>query len=294
MAALTIWTWNVRYFSQGLGGLAATWPTLRGIADVVAAADPLPDVLALQEVETRSLRGGMHRAPQLSRFLSALRAGLARRGRSPTVRGIYFPAHVYGPASLPLYTTGLALVVRGTVVVERTNAEAPADVTHVRLSAFGAWKQRRVVGHVRVRPAAGGPGIDVYVTHLSLPAFLEVGPHRVPEAMGEGSNQLREIENVLRTVGRNRDDAAILAGDFNAAPGSPAHRAIIDAGWRDPTPEHARAVPTAAFLDRRMHIDHLFGTPAVVWSRVTVGSIDAAPFAGRSDHAPKMGTFDLG
>ncbi len=288
---LSIVTWNVRYFSQGWGGLATHGRTLRAIAATLGRWTPPPDVIALQEVEARSLRSGWHRQSQLERFVAALRAWPAMARAT----GLYFPAHRYGPAALPLYTTGIALIVRDTLEILEHNAAAPHDVTHLRLPAFRGLKQRRVAGHARLR-LRGGPAFSVYNTHLSLPAFLEGGPpHEIPRRMGHGTNQRREVDRLLALVGRDRPDPALLVGDFNAAPASPAYTDVVAAGWHDPTPASAHATGTAAFLASRMHIDHVFGSAAVRWPdrAVVVGSIDDPRFTRLSDHAPKFATFGL-
>ncbi|MBX2801305.1 MAG: endonuclease/exonuclease/phosphatase family protein [Myxococcales bacterium] len=291
MSSLSLVTWNVRYFSQRLQGLAASRHTMRAVADALVALDPLPDVIALQEVETRSLRGGLHPAGMLRRFTSCLRASLVAADHRRRLTSLYYPAHRYALGPINVFTTGLALVVTDRVKILDHDAGAPSPITHVRLPAFRHLKQRRVVGFARLAATDGGAAFDVYNTHLSLPAFLEGGPHTLPERMGSGSNQLEEVEHLLGVVGRHRSDAAIIVGDFNSAPGSRAHRAILDAGWVDPTPEADRDIATAGFLDRRMHIDHVFATPAVRWQRLTTHSIDAEPFRRLSDHAPKVGVL---
>ncbi len=293
MAELSLMSWNVRYFGHGVGGLRATWTWKRRIAEAVASQRDLPDVIALQEVEARSLRAGLHPSPQLDRFVGCLNAALARRGWERTYRGLYYPAHTYGVGAASLYTTGLAVLVADTVIVESDNAEEPHDITHLRLRAFGPFKQKRIVGHVRLRHRAGGPSLDLFNTHLSLPAFLEVGPHRVPERMGHGSNQLREIDKVLEFAEEHGGRHAVVVGDFNSLPGSPVYDAVVRAGWRDATPTHLHEVGTAAFLDRRMHIDHIFARPRVRFSHLEAHSVDEGPYSGLSDHAPKLGRVDL-
>src|SRR5690606_24214842 len=142
-------TWNVRYFGHGLGGLRATDAWMRRIAEGLGSLDELPDVVALQEVGTRSLRAGLHPEPQLNRFLRHLHEVLDGRGVTKRYRGLYFPAHAYrlGPAS-PLYTTGLAVLVADDVEV--LGRHAIHDITCVRLASFERLKQRRIAAHVRL------------------------------------------------------------------------------------------------------------------------------------------------
>lgn len=299
---LTVMTWNVRYFGHGLRGLAGTRGGMRRAARALATLVPLPDLVALQEVETNSLRSGLSPVPQLERFLAELHAHLADLGRPERFTGLYFPAHSYRLRGSPaLYTTGLAVLVGPRLQVESHNTSAPHDVTHVRLSAFAPLKQRRIVAHVRVRPVEGGPSLDLFNTHLSLPAFLEVGPTKVPEGMGHGSNQLAEIQRVLDFVQDQGAERAVIVGDFNTRPGSPAYRAVIEAGFHDAFAQanrldddalHAHA--TAGFGRRRMHIDHVFASEGVAWDTVDGFAFgERHAFHGVSDHTPKLGRLLL-
>lgn len=300
MQPLGIMTWNVRYFGHGWGGLRATEGWIRRMARRLAALDPLPDVLALQEVEARSLRGGLHQDPQLNRFMDEFHAALVQRGKTPRFRGLYWPAHRYAlRVGHPLYTTGLALIVSDRMEV--AGDPTVRDITHVRLSVFEPMKQRRIAAHVRLRLRASRDRdwIDLFNTHLSLPAFLEVGPHRVPDRMGHGSNQLAEVEKLLSFVDRHAGSKAVILGDFNTLPGSPVYQRVRHLGWVDAFAE-TRGLElseqlrwgTARFLHKHMHIDHVFSTPGLRWSAFGDHRIDAGPLVGLSDHAPKLGWVD--
>jgi endonuclease/exonuclease/phosphatase family metal-dependent hydrolase len=299
---LTVMTWNVRYFGHALRGLRTTEHGLRRAAAALSMLVPLPDLVALQEVETTSFRAGGHPVPQLERFLDVLHQHLADHGRPERYTGLYYPAHAYrlGRAA-SVYTTGLAVLVGPRLVVEAHNAEAPFDITHVRLNAFRRLKQKRIVAHVRVRKKEGGPAIDLFNTHFSLPAFLEVGPHKVPEGMGQGSNQLAEVGALLDYVNSRTPEAAILVGDFNTAPSSAVYRRIVDAGLQDAfavandlDPHELVKHATAGFASQRMHIDHVFSTPNVAWSQVEGFHFGAThEFHGISDHTPKIGRFSV-
>lgn len=271
MDTLTLLSWNVRYFAHALRGMHATRGNVEAVADALVAAGP-PDVVALQEVEVRSLRGGLEARPQLERLLDALRE------RGVAYDGHYFPSHVYGVAAMPLYTQGLAVLTRGVDVVA-TDQQA---VTHVRLPLFAKLKQQRIVARVRVR--RGTSTLDVYDTHLSLPAFFEVGPN-LPRWMGHGSNQQVEAAAVRAIV--EASPAAVLVGDFNAKPGSPAY-ALLAEVFQDPFRDQ-HDVPTAGFGGSRMHIDHVFLHGAAQCLSAESYSYDARdhPFAGWSDHMPK-------
>lgn len=303
MFPLSVMTWNVRYFGHALRGLRTTTSAMRNAADALSSLVPLPDLVALQEVETRSLRGGMHKEAQLARFLRTLHAAMDEKGRPERYRGVYFPAHRYALGTGPaLYTTGLAVLVGPRLEVVADNAQAPDEITHHRLGWTRGVKQSRIVGHVRVRPRGGGPTLDLFNTHLSLPAFLEVGPHRVHASMGQGSNQLAEIAAVLDALSRRTDEQAVLVGDFNTAPGSAAYEALTSAGLVDAFASHhgldlpdLHRISTAGFASARMHIDHIFSHPHVAWEAVDVHQVDdEGPFAGVSDHTPKIGRLRLG
>lgn len=298
MTAITVMTWNVRYFGHGLRGLRATQRGMRRSAEALASLVPLPDLVALQEVETRSLRAGMATLPQLERFVAHLHEALEAAGRPERFQGLYYPAHVYRVGNTPaMYTTGLAMLVGSRLVVEAHNASDPHDITHVRVPAFKRFKQTRIVAHVRVRPRDGGHPLDLFNTHLSLPAFLEVGPTRIAKRMGDGSNQVEEVAALLDYVSARSGDAAVLVGDFNTRPGSPVYQAILDAGFHDAYAT-ANALDeaalhthgTAGFGPQRMHIDHVFSSQPIDWH-----GVDAFPFGDRhafhglSDHTPKVG-----
>jgi endonuclease/exonuclease/phosphatase family metal-dependent hydrolase len=298
LGAVSIMTWNVRYFGHGARGLRASPRWMRRMAWVLAGQPEIPDVIALQEVEDGSLRAGPE--PQLARFLELFHEALSHHRRPEHYAGLYFPAHRYELRSTSFYTTGLALLVSSELSIEAHNAGQPDDITHVRLSSLGKLKQRRIVGHARLRTRAGTT-LNVYNTHLSLPAFFEVGPI-LPRHMGSGSNQLAEAKNLLEVLDRTDPGPAVLVGDFNSAPGSPVYDSLLRGGLVDV--HHAtsglelealREHSSAGFLHYRMHLDHVFTRgKAVRPLSLDAHSIDAGPFRGLSDHAPKIGVFELG
>src|SRR5258708_24863258 len=51
---IRILSYNVRYFGHGTRGLASTRQAMGRIAQAIAELDPLPAIVCLQEVETRS------------------------------------------------------------------------------------------------------------------------------------------------------------------------------------------------------------------------------------------------
>jgi endonuclease/exonuclease/phosphatase family metal-dependent hydrolase len=290
-------TWNVRYFGHGARGLRATPRWMRRMAWVLAGQSALPDVIALQEVEDGSLRGGPE--PQLARFLELFHEALAHHRRPEHFVGLYYPAHRYELRSTSVYTTGLALLVSSELPIEAHNAAQPDDITHVRLQRLSRLKQRRVVAHVRLRTRSGAR-LDVYNTHLSLPAFLEVGPV-LPKHMGSGSNQVEEAKNLLEVLSRTDPEPAVLVGDFNSAPGSPVYDSLLRGGLVDVHQavsglelDALREHGSAGFLHYRMHLDHVFARGTLRPLSLEAHTIDAGPFRGLSDHAPKIGVFEVG
>lgn len=285
MHVLTVMTWNVRYFGQKTGGLRATRRCLTEIAEAIAQLSPMPDVLALQEVEDRSLRGGLHEVGQLDRFRGALHGALHRQGHDVRYRGLYTPAHRYAlPGAPALYTTGLALLVREGIEMEQHAAE---EITCVRIPAFSRLKQKRIAVHVRL--SVDGMPLDLFNTHLSLPAFFEGSPHTVPRRMGYGSNQLTEIRGVLDLISARAEAPCVLVGDLNSLPGSPVHQALLASGLSDVFAEQTDRC-TARFAHLRMHLDHVFASPALDWSGAAVVG---APLDRLSDHSPKVVTLRL-
>ncbi|MCK6482027.1 MAG: endonuclease/exonuclease/phosphatase family protein, partial [Planctomycetes bacterium] len=111
-------SWNVRYFSQAAGGLGSTRSSRHRIAAALAALAPPPDIVCLQEIESRSLRSAVGRPPergegtQLEAFLGTLEERYRARGRRLPYDALYFPAHRYGILDANLYTTGLAVLLR--------------------------------------------------------------------------------------------------------------------------------------------------------------------------------------
>jgi endonuclease/exonuclease/phosphatase family metal-dependent hydrolase len=294
MDALTLMSWNVRYFGHGTRGLRSTRGWMRKVASALGSRESLPDVIALQEVETSSLRGGLRGKPQLDRFQAMLHEIV---GSTDHYRGVHFPSHRYAVGGTSLYTQGLAVLLGPGVELEHHDVH---DITHVRLSAFERVKQRRIAAHLRLRVRGAAP-IDLFNTHLSLPAFFEVGLHRIADRMGFGSNQLHEASTLRSIVEDVSNGRAIVVGDFNSMPGSPVYDHLCGASLRDAYAEsHGLSLAelleqsTAGFFHKRMHIDHVFSSPGVHWLDFEDHSYDrAGPFAGLSDHAPKVGRFSL-
>lgn len=319
MTALRIMTYNVRYFGHATRGVASTERSLRQIALAIGRQAPPLDLILLQEVETTSLRSNLLHARQrpediqLNRLLDAVHQATRAAGRNEHYEGYYFPAHDYSlAAGVSLYTTGLAILVRRPLRVVGHNASQPHDITHRNLRGPARpaategkkpWlKQTRICAHLAVEHQ--GEVIDLFNTHLSLPSFLSRDFWQKPERMGHGPNQLEEIKRLWSFVEERRSSERFLvAGDFNALPGSPVYSALADErGLHDPllaqvgSVEALKRFPTAGFLRLRMHLDHLFSGPGLRWVDLE-GSRpfddDSSPFRGLSDHSPLIGQFAL-
>jgi endonuclease/exonuclease/phosphatase family metal-dependent hydrolase len=115
--------------------------------------------------------------------------------------------------------------------------------------------------------------------------------------MGFAPNQLEEAKALADFVERERRSPFyVVMGDFNALPGSPVdrymreERGLVDAfcAVRRMSPTEARAFPTAGFLNLRMHLDHVYSSPALEW----LDFAETHPFGGTgafdglSDHVP--------
>jgi endonuclease/exonuclease/phosphatase family metal-dependent hydrolase len=301
---IRILSYNVRYFGHATRGLASTHTAMRRIADAIAALDPLPALVCLQEVETRSIRSTWahrHEGSQLERFMSVLHASLTQARKPDAYDAYYFPAHAYRLSERThVYTTGLAVLAHASFVVDHHNAEMPHDITHRRLHAVKRMKQTRICAHVRFRDREGrtpGP-IDVFNTHLSLPATLTRQFWMGARRLGWGDNQVHEAHNLVRFVEKERaSDRFVVVGDFNALPGSPVYQALVDEhGWIDAFANRYKlgvdelaSWPTAGFMRMRMHLDHVFTGRGIRW----LDFDDTHPygdrtglFHGLSDHTP--------
>jgi len=308
MPALRVLSYNVRYFGHATRGIASTRNAMRRIARAIAALDPLPDIVCLQEVETDSLRSTLahprtsgSKETQLERLMVMLDEALAALGRSDGYQAYYFPAHRYrlGPRT-HIFTTGLAILAQRDIAVHHHNAAGPADITDRRKRAAGRLKQTRICAHMRFRHRSGHL-IDVFNTHLSLPTTFSRSFWTGAARMGYGPNQLREAENLARFVDAERaSDRFFIAGDFNALPGSPVYRYLVEErAYRDAfaqlyhmNDEELRRWPTAGFMRMRMHLDHVLSGSALRWldfDDTPVFGDRTARFHGLSDHVPLIG-----
>ncbi len=310
--AFRIVTYNVRYFGHATRGLASTKRAMQRIAEALASLDPLPDLVCLQEVETRSLRSnafhpaGADEETQLDRFMQMLSVALGP-SRADTYEAYYFPAHVYGVGKRAnVYTTGLAVLARRDLVVDHHNATGPADITHRRSHALRNLKQTRICAHVRFRRKGhASEALDVFNTHLSLPSSMAREFWTSSERLGFGKNQLEEAKNLARFIEKERkSDRFVVVGDFNAHPGSPVYAWLTSQlGCIDPfarlhnmSEGELRHWPTAGFMRLRMHIDHVLagkGLTFLDFDDTHPFGDRTSPFHGLSDHAPLIGRFRI-
>jgi endonuclease/exonuclease/phosphatase family metal-dependent hydrolase len=303
---LRVMTYNVRYFGHPTRGLASTGAGVSRIARSLAALDPTPDFVCLQEVETQSLRStSINRRwhpeeTQLDRVMTELHAALALAKKADRYTAYYFPAHTYRlTARTNIYTTGLAVIARDTFGVGHHNAHRPHDITHRQ--RVKNLKQTRICAHVSFVHESGFT-FDVFNTHLSLPSVFSKEFWTGDARMGFSPNQLAEAKTLADFVEREqRSPYFIVVGDFNSLPGSPVdrylrkERGFVDAfsKVRHFSEAEARAFPTAGFLNLRMHLDHVYSSHPLEW----LDFADTHPFGedgafdGLSDHVPLIARF---
>lgn len=307
MRPVRVVSYNVRYFGHGTRGLASTSSSMKRIATALASLEPLADIICLQEVETISLRSTLvHRrtvadGPQLERLMQMLREALHAVGKRDHYEAYYFPAHTYRLSETPIYTTGLAVIAHRDFHVAHHNSVQPHDITCRHIHPVKRLKQTRICAHLRVQHASG-VDLDVFNTHLSLPTTLSREFWLEPKRMGWGPNQVEEAKNLVQFVEREKKgDNWVLVGDFNALPGSPVYRTLLDAGYADAFACHYHfgeddlsRWPTAGFMNMRMHLDHVFTGPRLRWldfdGTHRFGQKNGL-FRGLSDHVPIVGKF---
>ena len=309
---MRIVSYNVRYFGHGLKGLASTAASKSRIANALAALDPLPDLVALQEVETASLRSGVaHRGShpaetQLEAFLRHLTEDFKHRGKVMPYRAWYFPAHVYQLGPLKLYTTGLAMLVNcQRLEVIADNGHRPHPITHHRNESLKKVKQTRIAAHLRLEDLHGHR-FHLFNTHLSLPTPWAREFWSQPGKMGFGVNQIAEAKAVAQYAEVTaKHEPYLVVGDFNTAPMTPVYRYLTqEAKLRGAQEQLKQLEPsgdepfaTAGFMHLRMHLDHLFASGNVGFTDLagthTFGD-PKSPFSGLSDHVPLIAHFELG
>lgn len=309
---MRIVSYNVRYFGHGLKGLASTARSKELIAQALAHLDPLPDLVALQEVETKSLRAGLaHRGShpaetQLEAFLRHLTQEFKQRGLVMPYRAWYFPAHVYRLGPIKLYTTGLAMLVNSRkLAVIADNGHKPHAITHHRSERLKQVKQTRIAAHLQLEDLRGKK-FHLFNTHLSLPTPWAREFWSQPGKMGFGKNQLAEAKAIVEYAeGAAKGAPFLVVGDFNTAPATPVYQYLTrEAGLRGAQellkqidPARPESFATAGFMHLRMHLDHVFcgGEVGFLDLKDTHSFGDpTGPFDGLSDHVPLITRFELG
>jgi endonuclease/exonuclease/phosphatase family metal-dependent hydrolase len=305
---LRVVSWNVRYFGHGTKGLVSTPAGIRRAARALAALEAVPHLVALQEVEHRSLRSRLavpEGRSQLEVLLAELEAAFAaRRKRMPWV-AYYFPAHVHRLRGVALQSMGLAVLVDARwLTVANHNAGAPHPITHFHLRILRSRKQCRIAAHLELRLRDGRP-LHLFNTHLSLPTPFSRNFWVRRERLGYGTNQLAEAQTLAAFVRRTaHGEPFVVAGDFNATPGSPVYELLTGPGGfvgaqealglADPA--RPRAFPSAGFLRLRMHLDHLFvggGVRPIDFDGTLPFGDAKSPFAGASDHTPIVARLEV-
>jgi endonuclease/exonuclease/phosphatase family metal-dependent hydrolase len=305
-------SYNVRYFGHGLKGLASTSASKSRIAEALLGLDPLPDVVALQEVETRSVRAAVaHRSghpseTQLEAFLRHLEREFKKHGRVMPYRAWYFPAHTYQLGVVKLYTTGLAMLVNAQQLeVVADNGQKPHHITYHSSKRLKKVKQTRIAAHLQLEDTKGRR-FHVFNTHLSLPTPWAREFWSEKRKMGYGRNQLEEARAVRDFIEATaKSEPFLLVGDFNSAPASPVYRYLTSeckfAGAQEVLkqidPARHDSFATAGFLNLRMHLDHVFGGNRIAFGDMNDTHAFGDPksrFHGMSDHVPLIASFDIG
>ncbi|MFT3709586.1 MAG: endonuclease/exonuclease/phosphatase family protein [Archangium sp.] len=302
-------SYNVRYFGHGLKGLASTAKSKARIASALTNLTPLPELIALQEVETRSIRATVaHRGAnpgetQLDAFLRHLNDAFVSAGRVMPYRAWYFPAHTYKLGPIKFYTTGLAVLVdcqRLNVLTDRSQ-----PITHVVNERLRSVKQTRIAAHLHLEDTKGEK-FHLFNTHLSLPTAWAKEFWSQPQKMGFGKNQVAEAKSLAEYSAHHaKKEPYLVVGDFNAAPATPVYSALTtEAGLvgaqeflKQIDPKDPRGYATAGFMHLRMHLDHIFGGNGLEFVDLAQSlpfGDKASPFFGLSDHVPLITRFELG
>ncbi|MBM7119392.1 endonuclease/exonuclease/phosphatase family protein [Archangium primigenium] len=309
---LRIVSYNVRYFGHALRGLASTLGPKRRVAAALAALEPLPDILCLQEVETQSFRSNVaHRRAhpgetQLEAFMGRMEETFALLKRPMPYEAFYFRAHRYAVGDFSLYTTGLAILVNTQrLTVDTHNVDAPHPITHHHVRLLRERKQSRICAHMRLVRKDDGRALHVFNTHLSLPTPFARAFWNTRDKMGNGINQLHEARTLADMVRKHcPEEPFVICGDFNSPPASPVFQFFCDearftsaqvaVGQIDPSA--SRGFSTAGFMHLRMHLDHIFSSPGIQWldTEGTLAFGDTRSlFHGLSDHMPLIARFHL-
>ena len=304
-------SYNVRYFGHGLKGLASTAAAKTRIAQALTSLEELPELIALQEVETKSFRAGIatRGAPanenQLDAFLRHFSAALKHRGVKMPYQAWYFPAHVYRLGRIRLYTTGLAMLVNTErLAVIGDNQESPHSITHHRSTRLKKVKQTRIAAHLALE-TGDSRRFHVFNTHLSLPTPWAKEFWAQKKKMGHGANQLAEARAVAGYASQIAGpEPYLVVGDFNSAPATPVYEYMTGEAklhgaqeqLKQIEPRSTDSFSTAGFMALRMHLDHIFGSKHIAFLDLDDTYLfgdERSPFTGLSDHVPLITRFEV-
>ena len=204
-------TYNVRYFGHPTRGLASTGAAFSRIARSIAALDPTPDLVCLQEVETRSIRVDLHQPP-LAPGGDPARLGDDRAARRARAGGEGGPLHrVLLPRARPTASPRAPTSTPPASRSSRATRSPSATTTRASptTSPTAARQEPQADAHLRARLASrtrAASRFDVFNTHLS-PAqrLLAASSGRATRRMGFAPNQLAE-------AGRSRTSSSASSG----------------------------------------------------------------------------------
>ncbi|MFV0522963.1 MAG: endonuclease/exonuclease/phosphatase family protein [Acidimicrobiales bacterium] len=198
------------------------------LAEAARAIDDVnPDLVGLQEVTQLTLLDSTGAVVQRVDFLDILLAALSARGESYAVASLSENSDV----TLPVDGAGTtARVLDRDVILYRTGT------TRVSNPESGHYDLNFQVdlgvpvsftrGWTSVDASVGRTSFRFVNTHLEVEDVSCLGPEGMVVCQEAQAVQLRDQ---LAAVG----GPTILVGDFNAVPGTPAYRTIVDAGYRD-------------------------------------------------------------
>src|SRR5258708_7759862 len=190
---------------------------MKRIAGALAALDPLPDIVCLQEVETASIRSNVAHPrtragqTQLQRLMEMLEEALASLGKRDVYEAFYFPAHAYqlGPKT-QIYTTGLAILAHRDFEVNHHNSHVPADITYQHLLAQPGYRDpfaqlyRMTEAELRKWPTAGFMRLRMHLDHIFTGPALKWIDFDQTHAFGDRTCAFHGLSDHTPLIGRCR------------------------------------------------------------------------------------------
>ena len=157
------------------------------------------------------------------------------------------------------YAFGQAMPYQGGWYGDTVLSRFPIEKLLVHPLPYQFEQEPRAAVEVRLRPEGLGP-LAFVSTHLC---------HQKSE------NRLQQTQRLSRLFSKQEGGPVILAGDFNARPGSEPMKVLFDAGWID------TVAPRSA-------IDYVLVRPVDPWKVKEVTVVDAPVV---SDHKPVLVVF---